>query len=101
MLYLDFYGKTRKRSTILRNNRNYLLDNIQLNNNLTALLLSFNCLAEKQRRFFQRQTSNRNKNNELLCAMRTFDENSFSNFVKCLRQTNQMNAARIMENGGG
>ena len=38
---------------------------------------------------------------ELLWVMKSFDVAKFSNFLKCLRQTNQKTVARTMENGGG
>ena len=100
-VFLDFYGKTKKRSAIIRNNRNYLLENIQPNDELIASLLSLNCITEEQSHFIQRQRSTQDKNAELLFVIESFDETKFSNFVKCLRQTNQKTVARIIENGGG
>ena len=100
-VFLDFYGKTKKRYAIIRNNRNYLLENIQPNDELIASLLSLNCITEEQSHFIQRQRSTQDKNAELLYVIETFDETKFSNFVKCLRKTNQKTVARIIENGGG
>ena len=100
-VFLDFYGKTKKRSAIIRNNRNYLLENIQPDDELIDSLFSLNCITEEQSHFIQRQHSNRCKNAELLYFMRFFDETKSSNFVKCLRQNNHKTVARIIENGGG
>ena len=100
-VFLDFYGKTKKRSSIIRNNRNYLLENIQPNDELIASLLSLNCITEEQSHFIQRLHSTQDKNAELLYVIKPFDETKFSNFAKCLRQTNQKTVARIIENGGG
>ena len=99
--FLDFQVKTKKRSAIIRNNRNYFLENIQLNDDLLASLLTLDCITEKQKHLIQRHRLNEDKNAELLYAARTFDETKFSNFVKCLRRTKQNMVARITENGGG
>src|SRR6218665_1471468 len=118
--FVDFYGKTRKRSAITRNNRDYLLENIHFSSTLITSLLSFDCITELQSRFIQRKLSHLNvnktkekshfiqghhsvryKNTELLCTMSSFDDTKFSNFVTFLRQANQRTVARIMENGGG
>ena len=100
-LVLDFYGKTKKSSAIIRNNKNYLLQNIQPNDQLITSLLSLNCMTEEQSQFIQRQRSNRFKSNELLRIVRSFDQTKSSTFVSCLRRTNQKTAAKIIENGGG
>jgi len=99
--FLDFYGKTKKRTTIIRNNRNYLLENIQPNVELFDSLLSLNCVKKEQIQFIQRQRSVQDKNVEILYVMETFDETEFSTFVNCLRLTNQKTVARILTNGGG
>lgn len=98
---LDFYGKSTKRSAIIRNNRNYLLKTIQSNEELISSLLSLNCITKEQSHFILRQRSKRNKNAELLKIVRSFDETKFKKFVKCLRQTNQTEVARVVESGGG
>ena len=99
--FIDFYGKAKKRSAIIRNNRNYLVANIELTDELLASLLSLNCITQEQSRFIQRQHSTRYKNDELLNVMETVDETNFSKFVKCLRRTNQKTVAKIVECGGG
>jgi len=43
----------------------------------------------------------REKNEELLYVVKYIDKTEFSNFVKCLRHTNQKTVAKIVENGGG
>ena len=58
-------------------------------------------ITDEQSHAIKGQTSNRDKNGELLCLLGPFDETKFSNFVKCLRQTDQNTVARIIENGGG
>ena len=98
---LDFYGKAKKRCAIIRNNRNYLLENIQPIKQLIDSLLSLNSITEEQSHFIQRKRSARDKNDELLCVVETFDEASYLNFVNCLRETNQKTLAKIIENGGG
>lgn len=98
---LDFYGKTKKRQAIIRNNRNYLENNIQINDDIFAALLYLNCITEEQSHFIQRKRSARDKNDELLNVVETFDETSYLNFVNCLRETNQKTLAKITENGGG
>jgi len=92
---------TKKRHAILTNNRNYLVENIQPNDELLASLLSLNCITEEQIHFIQRHRSTRDKNYELLYIMESFDETKFSSFVNCLRRTNQRTVAKIIENGGG
>lgn len=101
MIVLDFFGETTKISAVIRNNRDFLLENVQPNDELLALLLSFNCVTKEKCHFIQRQCSNPNKNAEILYAVRPFDENKCTNLVKCFRQTNQRTVARIIENGGG
>src|SRR6218665_32763 len=98
---LDFYGMTKKRHTIIRNNINYLLNNIQPDDKFIASLLSLDCITEEQSHFIQRQRSTRDKNYELLYIEESFDETKFSNLVNCLRRTNQRTVAKIIENGGG
>src|SRR6218665_2668926 len=98
---LDYYLKNRKISAIIRSNRDYLLANIKLDETLIDSLLSFNGVTEGQSHLLKSLSSNRHKNTELLWAMKYFDVAKFSNFVKCLRQTNQKTVARIIENGGG
>ena len=98
---VEFHRQTKKRYAIIRDNRNYLLENIEPNDELIASLLSLNCITDEQSRFIQRQRSNRETNAELLYIMKSFDQIKFSNVIKCLRQTNQKTVARIIENGGG
>src|SRR6218665_2540406 len=90
-----------KRAAFIRNNRNYLLKTIQPSDEFISSLLSLNCITEEQCYFIKRQCSERKKNSELLESMRSFNERKFSNFVKCLRQTNQAEVARIVSKGGG
>src|SRR6218665_1256360 len=90
-----------KRAAFIRNNRNYLLKTIQPNNEFISSLLSLNCVTEKQRDFIERQSSVRDKNAELLEIMRSYNLTQFSNLIKCLRQTNQTEVARIVSAGGG
>lgn len=97
----EFYERTDKRSAIIRNNRNYLLDNIQADDRLIASLLSINCITEEQGNVIQRQRLSRDKNAELLFVVHSFDQTNYSKFVRCLRRNNQMTMARIIENGGG
>ena len=98
---LDFYGRTKRRCAIVRNNKTYLLENIQLNDELIALLLSNNCITTEQRHFIQLQRSMRDKNEKLLHIMASFDRKDFPNVVRCLRRTNQLTVAKITEIGGG
>ena len=98
---LEFYGKTKKRHAIIRNNRNYLENNIQPNDELLASLLSLNCITDEQSQFIQRQRSTRDKNYKLLCIMQSLGDTKFSTFDNCLRRTNQRAVAKIIENGGG
>lgn len=100
MYSLDFYGKTKRRHTVIRNNRNYLLESIQPNVELIDSLVSLNCITADQSRFIQRQYSTRDKNHELLYVTRSFDEAKFLDFVRCLRQTNQKTVARFIDDGG-
>ena len=100
-IYLDFDEKTERRSAIIRNNRSYLLSNIQPNDEFIDSLLFLNCLTHEQSHFIERQRLNRDKNEEVMYFVRSFDDTKFVNFVKCLRQTNQKTVARIMDNGGG
>ena len=98
---LEFYGRTKKRYTIIRNNRKYLENNIQPKDELISSLLSLNCITEEQSHFIQSQRSTRDKNYKLLYIMDSCDETKFSTFVNCLRRKNQMTVAKIIENGGG
>src|SRR6218665_3415719 len=103
-IYLDFDEKPKRRSAIVRNNHNrsYLLSNIQPNEEfIDSLFFLSNSLTYEQSHFIQRQRFNRDKNDELLYIIRSFDETKFLNFVKCLRQTNQKTVARILDNRGG
>ena len=98
---LEFYGRTKTRYTIIRNNRKYLESNIQPTNEIMSSLLSLNCITDERSHFIQSQRSKRDKNNALLYAVKSFDETKFSTFVNCLRRTNQRTVANIIENGGG
>ena len=98
---VDYNGKTKRTSVIIRNNRDYLLEYIQPTGELIASLLSLNCITEEQRHLIERQHLTRDKNAEILQAVRSCDDTQCSNFVRCLRQTNQKTVARIVENGGG
>src|SRR6218665_3416112 len=101
LVFLAFCIKDRRRSAVIENNRNYLLENIQPNDELLASLLSFNCITEAQRHFIQKERPIRDKNAELLFVGHSFDPTNYSNFVRCLRRNNQTTVARILENGGG
>src|SRR6218665_2446655 len=101
MVFLDFYEEKKRISAITRNNRKYLLRKIQPTDELIDSLMSLNCITEEQSNFILKQCSNRNKNAELFRIVRSFDDTKFSNFVRCLRQTNQGTVARIVEHGGG
>ena len=98
---LEFYGKTKKRYAIIRNNRNYLENNFEPNDELLASVLSLNCITEEQCLVIQRQRSTREKNCKLMDVLKSFDETKLSTFVNCLRHTNQRTVAKIIENGGG
>ena|SRR6218665_1363802 len=100
-VYSDFYEATKKGSAIIRNNRNYLIENIQADDRLIASLLALNCITEEQGNVIQRQRLSRDKNAELLFVVHSFDQTNYSKFVRCLRRNNQMTMARIIENGGG
>ena len=100
-MFIDFYGKAKKRSAVIRNNRNYFVDNIKPTTELIAALLSHNCITEEQAHFIQRQRYTRDKNDTLLYVMESVDETYFSCFVTWLQHTNQKTVAKIMENGGG
>src|SRR6218665_1729206 len=100
-VFIDFYGKDKKRSAIIRNNRNYLVDNIQPSDELIASLLSLNCINEEQGHFIHRHSSTRVKKDELLYVMESVDEANFSNVVKCLWHTDHKAMTKIIENGGG
>src|SRR6218665_2742531 len=97
------------RHTIIRNNINYLLENIKPNDELISSLLFLNCVSGDQSHFIQRHRlisesstgTTRNKNYELLYVVESFDETNYSNFVHCLRHANQRTVASIIENGGG
>jgi len=89
-----------KISAIIRNNKKYLLENIQPNDGLISSLFSLNCIAEESSHFIRQQRS-RDKNAELLYIVKSFDETKFTTFVKCLRQTNQTEVARVVATGGG
>lgn len=101
LVYLEFYAKTKKRLTVIRNNRKCLIENIDPSDELIASLLSLNCITEKQSHVIKRQHSKRMKNAELLYVVRTFNDAKFAKLVNILRQTNQMAAARIVDDGGG
>ena len=101
LICLDFDQPTKRRSAIIRNNRNYFLSNIQPNEEFIDSLFFCNCLTYEQSQFIGRQRLNRDKNDELLYFIRSFSETKFLNFVKGLRQTNHKTVARIMDNGGG
>jgi hypothetical protein len=96
----DFYERSKKHSAICRNNKEFLLKNIQPNAEFIDALFSLNCITGKKRHFIKRQNSTRDKNRELLYAVNSFDEKKFSDFAKCLRQTNQTEVAKIIVNGG-
>src|SRR6218665_12001 len=100
-VFTDVHGKMACMHAIIRNNKKYLVDTIQPDDELIASLLSLNCITEEQSHFIHRQSSTRDKNKELLKIMRCFDQRKFSNCIKCLRHTNQQKVARIIENGGG
>lgn len=98
---LNVNGKTKRRSAIIRNNRDFFLEHIQPHDEFIASLLPLNCITEEQSHFIKAQRSTRDKNDEILQIVRSFEETEFSDFVRCLRQTNQKMVARIAENGGG
>lgn len=99
--FLDFYEKTKKRQAIILNNRDYLLDNIEPNDELIACLVTLNCITKKERQFILRQRSKRKKNVSLLHIMRSFDEAQFLAVVKYLREVNEKTLAKVIESGGG
>src|SRR6218665_1033043 len=99
--FSGFYEESKKIPAIVRNNRNYFLENIQPKDELIDSLLSLNCITEVQSQNIKRQCSKRDKNAELLSDMKSFDESTFPNFEKCLHKTNQKSVAKIFENGGG
>lgn len=101
LVFSDFYGKSKKRSAIIRNSQSYLLENIHPTDEFIDSLLSLNCITDEESQFIQRQSSTRDKNAELLRYLRSFDDKTSSNFVKCLRRTNQTEVAKLVENGGG
>lgn len=100
-MFIDFYGNTKRRRAIFRNNKKYILENIHPNDELVASLLSLNCITEEQSQLIQQQRSERDKNDELLYVLESLDETQFLKFVQCLRRNNQKTVAKIIENGGG
>lgn len=101
LFILALYAKTKQRRVIIRNNRDYLVDNIQPNDDFFASLLCLSCITQEQRHLIQRRSSTRYKNEKLLYVMESVDERNFSNFIKSFRHTNQKTVETIMENGGG
>ena len=67
LICLDFDENTKRRSAIIRNNRNALLSNIQPNEEFIDSLLFLNCLTYmyEQSHFIERQRLNRDKNDEI------------------------------------
>src|SRR6218665_3640284 len=100
-VFSGFFGKTKKTSAIIRSNRHYFLANIQPTYEFIRTLLRLNCIKQDESHFILRQQSTLDRNEKLLYFLRSFDETKFSNFVKCLCQTNQKAVARIVDNGGG
>lgn len=98
---LDFYRKTMITSAIIRNNRNYLLENIMMDNSLMSWLLNFNCATKAQIHLIGRQRSMRDKNAKLLYIIKSSDETQSSKLVKCLRKSNQIEVAKVIATGGG
>src|SRR6218665_968294 len=100
LFVIAFYRNSAERS-VIRHNQKYLVENIQPNGQLIDSLMSLDCLTEQQGRLIKRLRLDRDKNVELLHALRPFDEKKRSKFIRCLRQTNQKTVAQVVGTGGG
>ena len=70
---------------------------------LVERLRDAECLSDRQLELIRGRTqrSRDDVNEELLIIARLFDVTQYAVFVACLRQTNQMTSADVLERGGG
>lgn len=101
LVFSDFNRKATRSSALIRQTRNYLLENIELSDALINSLLTLNCITEEQSQLIQGQRSRKEKNAKLLYCTGSLDQTESSNFVNCFRRNNQRTVASIVENGGG
>lgn len=101
MLLTVVYAKVGRRDAIYRNNRHYLVQNIEMHS-LMKRLKSDDILTD-----FEGRIIGRGKDNQFKAfayfenVLKRIDDERHSTFLLCLRQTNQQLVTKVIENGGG
>lgn len=99
---LAFYQELDRKVAVLKNNKSYIIENVQLKG-LIKQLRSADSLSDVEARLVSRTQDKKplSVNSEYFVAARFFDDAKLSTVIQCLRQSNQNLLRRIEENGGG
>jgi len=90
-------------SHAIRNNHQFLVENIKSSSRLIHVLHKENCITDDERCHLIAQPSNFHKNDALLHWMRsiTFKKVKSKKVLECFRRAEQSFVADLIENGGG
>jgi|SRR6218665_130183 len=108
---VDYFNKIRRIIVILRSNQSFLVETIQLSENLINQLKLCDCLTDVQSRLLNRQTvssdkrkligRSRKNSSDLLHVFRSCDKTRRSDCFRYLRHSSLKLVTRIIDNGGG
>lgn len=98
--FIEFYQRSCRKLTIIRNNMNYFIEQLQVKG-LPNALHSAGCLADVERRVANSRKGSSYQIVELLEALKRKSTTQYLEFADCLRKSNQRILPRILEFGGG
>ena len=92
----------RTESQVIRNNHQFLAENIEPSH-LIDLLHEKNCITDEEHYYLSNQPNNFYKNDALLYWMRTsaFKQDIKLTVLECLRELEQNFVVELLSNGGG
>src|SRR6218665_278376 len=96
-----YFLSVTKRQTIIRSNRQYLEQHMELSSNLIRRLEQVGCLTSEEASYIKRLKQNTAKNHELLNVARTMTSKKHFAFVESLHFCGQLSVATVLERGGG
>jgi len=96
-----YYLSVTKRQTIIRSNRQYLVEHLEPSSNLIWRLEQVGCLTSEEANYIESLHRNSAKNDKLLTVVRTMSLEKHIAFVESLHFCGQLKVANVLEKGGG
>ena len=90
-----------KRQTIIRSNRQYLVEHLEPSSNLIRRLEQDGCLTSEEANYIESLQRKTAKNHELLTVAKSMSLEKHIAFVESLHFCGQLKVANVLERGGG